>query len=814
MPPRFWLLLLSSLFLAPFGQAAPPTTAFLEQYCADCHDPETKKGGLDLTSLPWELSDRGNFDHWVKVFDLVSKGEMPPKKKARPEEAAQKAFLAGIGNELRAVETRRQTENGRTVLRRLNRVEYERTVQDLLGITTPLAALLPEDTPTYGFDTVAQGLRFSTLQMEKYLEAAEVALDAAIEFGPEPERTTNRYLFKDERGVRSNLDKPETAAAADNPARKHRHLLRELPDAVVFFNEGYPSAEVRQFSAKVAGTYRIRISGYGYQSQGQPVPMRVYSDNYREKTLLGWFEMPADAPRVVEITANLPARVNLRIEPSETGVDDKGQNIYNTSVYGFTGAGLALQWVEVEGPILDQWPPVSMKNLFGDTPLTKIEAGKNRDKKIAYEFTLDDPKARAKAALERFAERAFRRPLDSGEIDGFAKLATDELDRGGSFLAAVRIGFRAILTAPQFLLFEEHPGKLDPYALASRLSYFLWCSLPDEALLAAAANKTLTDPKVLAAQVERMLQSPKAAGFVKNFTGQWLDLRNIDATSPDMRLYPEYDERLRVSMVQETEAFFTQLLRDNLPVDHLVQSDFAMLNSRLAIHYGITDVAGEEIRKVSLPASSPRGGVLTQASIMKVTANGTTTSPILRGVWVMKKLLGQPPAPPPPNVGTIEPDIRGATTVREQLAKHRSAETCASCHNNIDPPGFALEAFDVIGGYRERYRSQGQGDTVTVQNTRAKRKYVKLGPAVDASGEMPDGRTFAGIQEFRKILLERSDTMLTALAQNLIVYSTGAPVSFADRPAVEVIVEKTKQKGGGIRTLIQEIVHSPIFQSK
>jgi len=338
--------------------------------------------------------------------------------------------------------------------------------------------------------------------------------------------------------------------------------------------------------------------------------------------------------------------------------------------------------------------------------------------------------------------------------------------------------------------------------------------MPDDEILALAGKKKLIQPDVLRAQVERMLKSEKAHAFVENFTGQWLDLRNIDATTPDKRLYPEADELLRHSMVQETELFFTELLNRNLSVSNFIHSDFAMLNSRLATHYGIDGVAGEEFRKVALPPDSPRGGVLAQASVLKVTANGTTTSPVLRGAWVMKKLLGQPPPPPPAGTGTIEPDTRGATTVPEQLAKHRSLETCAACHSNIDPPGFALECFDVIGGYRERYRSQGNGEVTTVRNSRSKRLYIKLGQPVDASGELRDGRKFGGVQDFKKLLLEQSDQVLTTLAEKLVIYSTGAGISFADRDAIAAIVNKTKQQGGGLRTLIHEIVESPIFQSK
>jgi hypothetical protein len=813
-PLRAWSCLVFAL-LATAACAAGPRAAFLDDHCVDCHDAETKKGGLDLTALAWNLSQAENFGRWVKVFDLVTKGEMPPKKKARPPEPARQAFLASLGEELRAFDMRRLAETGRTVLRRLNRHEYERTVHDLLGISTPLARLLPEEQPMHGFDTVAEGLRFSQLQIEKYLEAADAALDAAITFEAEPERRAKRCFLKDEKSVRSHLDKPDGAEAGDGSRNKHRHVLRELPEAIVYFSEGYPSAEIRQAATKTAGRYRIRISGYGYQSQGQPVSMRVYSDNFREKQMLGWFELPPDQPRVVELEAVLPANAHVRIEPSDTGVDEQGKTVYNVPVASFTGPGLALQWVEIEGPIFETWPPVSMARLFGDTPLVKIdEAKKNKWDKRAYELVVDDPKARAQAAIEQFAARAFRRPLEPGEADRFVTLVNDELDAGRPFVEAMRVGFRGVLTAPQFLLFAERPGPLDDYALAARLSYFLWSTMPDEELLALAAQKTLTQPQVLRAQAERMMNDPRFGAFVQNFTGQWLDLRNIDATSPDMRLYPEFDERLRASMVQETEAFFAELVRGNLSVSNLVHSDFAMLNSRLAVHYGIPGVEGEQLRKVPLPPGSPRGGVLTQASVLKVTANGTTTSPVLRGVWVMKKLLGDPPSPPPPDAGTIEPDTRGATTVREQLARHRSLESCAGCHDKIDPPGFALESFDVIGGHRERYRSQGQGDQVLLTNTRAKRKSVKLGPPVDASGELPGGRTFTGIHEYKNALLEMHDTVLSALAKNLVTYATGSAIQFADRPALRTIVEKTREQGSGVRTLIQEVIASPVFQTK
>ncbi len=789
-------------------------------YCVNCHDAEEKKGGLDLEALEWKPGDRANQALWVKVFDFIDKGEMPPKnRKQRPDAAEMEEFLGALGKELTAADVKREAESGRTVLRRLNRVEYERTLHELLGIRTPLTVMLPNDTPMHGFDTVAEGLRLSTLQMEKYLEAADKAIDDAIRLGPAPEVVKDRFDMVENQEVRWHLEKPESKGDGAGGAGPHRHLLRKLPDGVVFFNTGYPSAQIKPPKEKPRsrpeGIYKVRISGYAYQSPGVSVPMRVYSNNYKDKQLLGWFEMEPDKPQVVEFTTFIRGGDFIQIEPSNTGQDKEGKNVYNTPVKDFAGSGLALQWVEVEGPMLETWPPKGVATLFGDIPVVELdEEAKKKNKNVAYEIRPQDPKADSKRALEHFAGKAFRRPLEAGEVDRYVGLTHAALDEGQPFMEAMRIGFRAILVSPQFLFFREDHGKLDDHALASRLSYFLWSRPPDGELLKLAAEKKLSQPEVLRGQVERLLKDGNSAAFVEDFTGQWLDLRNIDATTPDAKLYPEADELLRLSMPEETKAYFAEMLQADLPVTTVVDSDFVMVNGRLAEHYQIPGVSGQEIRKVKLPPDSPRGGFLTQASVLKITANGTTTSPVIRGAWVMKRILGQPPSPPPPGVGSIEPDTRGATTVREQLALHRNSESCAACHAKIDPPGFALESFDVIGGHREQYRSQGEGGKlIELSNTREKRKYVKYGQQVDASGDF-DGKAFVDIREFKKLILEKPDQVMTAMAGKLVTYSTGAGITFADRTAVAGISRKTKEQGGGLRTLVHQVVASPLFQSK
>jgi hypothetical protein len=809
------------LFCTPSLHTAPPQAAFLDQHCVECHDADVKKGGLDLASLKWTPENGKNFDTWIKIHDRVSKGEMPPAKKPRPPVAEKEAFVAGLQKPLQGIAAAAQAKTGRTILRRLNRSEYENTLHDLLGIETPLKDLLPEDGSAHGFDTVADGLRLSTLHLEKYLEAADEALDAAIVLTKKPEIKKGRHSYKDEKNIQKNLALPDDPPS--DPKKKYnreRQVFRDLPDAMVMFTSADYLLGLSQARIEREGTYRVRASAYAYQSNGKDVNLRFYSNNFREKRLLGSYDMPPDKPRLVEFTARILRGEHLLLTPTGVGIAADGQKLSDSdTTKEFKGTGLAVQWVEFEGPIeAEQWPPRSISHLFGDTPVLPLDPKKIKNQwdknAIGYEITPADPAANVKPLLDRFAERAFRRPLEPGETDRFVTLVQSALQSGDDFVNAMRIGFRAILTAPQFLLFDEAPGRLGDYALASRLSYFLWSTLPDEGLLRLAAEKKLSQSETLRSEVSRMIQDLRATAFVTNFTGQWLDLRGIDATTPDSRLYPEFDEMLKRAMVAESEGFFREMLLKNLPVTNIIQSDFVMLNSRLAEHYGIPDVRGEEFRPVKLAPGSPRGGVLTQASVLKVTANGTVTSPVLRGAWVMKRILADPPAPPPPNVGSVEPDTRGATTIRELLDKHRNAESCMGCHNKMDPPGFALEGFDVIGGVRDRYRSKENGDRPpgTFEN-RGIWQY-KLALPVDTTGQLPDGRKFTGIRDFKQLLASDPNRICQALATKLLIYSTGAGISFADRAEVSRIAEKTMKQGGGLRDLVTEIVLSPTFQSK
>ncbi|MBA3935989.1 MAG: DUF1592 domain-containing protein [Planctomycetes bacterium] len=439
--------------------------------------------------------------------------------------------------------------------------------------------------------------------------------------------------------------------------------------------------------------------------------------------------------------------------------------------------------------------------------------------------------------LREFATRAFRRPVTSAEIAPYAAIVDLRLDRGAGFDEAMIAGYKSILCAPDFLFIGLEAGipkagnaRLGDLALASRLSFFLWNSAPDAELLELAEENALSRPATLRAQTERMLLDDRAERFVEHFLDEWLELKKIDFTTPDPNLYPEFDPWLRDSMLAESRGYFSTLLNRNLSVTRLVAADTLLINQRLAELYGIHGVTGAELREVPLPPGSPRGGFLTQAAVLKVTANGTATSPVLRGVWVMERLLGIPRQPPPPNIPAVEPDATGAVTIRQMIEKHRADSACASCHAKMDPPGLALENFDVIGGWRDRYRLGGaprkiqkgnesvdEPSILIVSSTAVNylsRTLMRLGSEVDASGALADGRTFTDVNGLRALLLQDEDALARNLVRQLLIYATGTGIRFSDRAAIEAIIARTRPTHHGVRDLVLGVVSSPLFNTK
>jgi mono/diheme cytochrome c family protein len=779
---------------------------FLNRHCLECHGAEKPKGDLRLDRLSPDFADDASRERWLAVLKRLKAGEMPPKSKPRPPEKEVQALTDWISGRAEATEAARRAAQGRVVLRRLNRVEYENTVRDLLGVEVSLKEQLPADGAADGFDNVGAALHTSSFLLERYLEAADTALNVAIANRPQPPTIKKRYRLKDQHHLKSTRES----------------VFRQLDDTVVCFSSSlWHSVMLSQFYPADRGHYRFRISASGFQSAGKSVTYRVVLSGTRlagKSGLVGYFDAPADKPAVVEFVQYMEPRTTIAILPYGLAA---AQAVNKIGADNYDGPGLAVQWVEVEGPLHDTWPPASHRRLFGELAQSPAPIYNQRDR---VEVVSKAPTADAERILRAFAGRAFRRTVTDEDLKPFLALVQTKLAEKRSFEQAVRAGLMAVMVSPEFLFLREKPGQLDDFALASRLSYFLWSTMPDDELLTLAevgnalrgvperhGGRSLRQPDTLRAQVERLLKHPKAAAFTENFVGQWVGLRDIDFTEPSHLLYPEFDHLLKVSMIRETELFFAEVLKDDLSLTNFVASDFSMLNGRLAKHYSIPGVEGLAFRKVSLPPESHRGGVLTMASVLKVTANGTTTSPVLRGAWVLDRILGTPPSPPPEGVTTLEPDIRGATTIREQLAKHRQVASCASCHAKIDPPGFALESFDVIGGWREHYRTSGRGKPVTVDGRRM--PYLE-GPKVDPADVLPDGQRFANIDEFKQLLLKDKDQLTRALTAKLLTYATGAAPQTANQPEIEAIVRRLRDKNYGLRTLVHEIVQSKSFQNK
>jgi mono/diheme cytochrome c family protein len=784
--------------------ANDPARALFAQHCQKCHSGAKPKGGFALESLSPDFSDRRNRERWLMVLEQLKSGEMPPKEKPRPPAPEVQAAVKWIDAQAGAAELAHRATEGRVVMRRLNRAEYANTVRDLLGVEVDLTDLLPLDTSTSGFDNNAEALHTSSYLLRSYLDAADRVLDEAIANQPQPWLLKKRFDIREERSV-----KPTGS------------VYRHVDDGVAIF-AAWESANIRvtmwNFRSHVRGKYRFRISGYGFQSEGKPVNFRVTAGTLKEVTeerLIDYFAVPADKPTVIEFTEQLEPENRIRIIAE--GLPALPPAVEKVGADKYKGPGLVIQWVDIEGPLMEGWPPPSHKAIFGDLKQAVVP-GANNPRRM--EVVSAQPLADAERILREFARRAFRRPVTDEDIRPFLARVKSRLEQNYSFEQAMRVGLRAVLVSPSFLFLREkaapaaspaavRPAPLDDFALASRLSYFLWSSMPDEELFKLAGARKLREPAVLREQVERLLRDPKARAFTENFTGQWLSLRAIDATMPDRTLYPEYDDILKTASLKETKLFFDEVLKHDLSVANFVASDFTFLNARLARHYGIPGVDGTEMRRVSLPPGSHRGGVLTMASILKVTANGTTTSPIIRGAWVLERILGTPPPKPPPDVEAIEPDIRGATTIRDQLAKHRKVESCASCHRKIDPPGFALESFDVIGGWRENYRALTNGGQKDSQGRR-----VRPGPAVDPADVLPDGRRFRDIDEFKQLLLADKDQLARNLTEKLLAYGTGAAPTAADKPEIEAIISRLRSHGYGFKSLNHEVVQSATFQTK
>jgi hypothetical protein len=864
------------LFLVPAllcrgGDLPRPGVSFLEAHCTECHDGDLQKGGLDLTALKFEPAQSISFDQWVRIYDRVSDGEMPPKQKPRPEPGERKAFLKLLSSSLRVPEQNQLAAQGRATQRRLNRYEYENTLRDLLHAPwLQIRDSLPEDGEAFRFNKVGEALDVSHVQMARYLYAADYALRQALApFAEKPKLVVRRYYTRDQGSYTGPMKfdvfntAPERATfpvlgfqgqpevrAGKAPLTSTNAEERELEGVGVVASAYEPiEPQFNQFRAPVAGRYKLRFNAYSVWvgpgegdkwyipnlddiSRGhrdEPITITADTPPGRLRTL-GHFDVTPD-PAVHELDVWLLPGEIIRPDPGRFFRSRPGRGRWHNPLAEKDGQpGVVFRWMEVEGPIYEQWPPAGHQLLFGGLPMTNRAQAVNQEHSArsrphgkrrfgpapGVEVISEHPLVDADRFLGSFLAEAYRRPVDGTQVKRFLPVVRAALQQGNTFTDAMIAAYTAVLCSPEFICLEEKPGRLDDYALASRLSFFLCNSAPDTELRRCAAKNLLHRPAVLRAQTQRLLNSPKSRQFVEAFLDYWLDLRKMLDTAPDSDLYSDYylDDLLTESALQEPRLFFTELLRDNLPARNIVASDFAFANERLATHYGLPPVQGVTLRRVALPQDSLRGGFLTQAAVLKVTANGTTTSPVLRGVWMMERILGENPPPKPASVPAIEPDIRGAATIRQQLEKHRSDSSCAACHSKIDPAGFALENFDVMGGWRDRYRAEGDGTPEPGIAKSGQSFAFHYSLPVDASGELSDGRKFHDIRELKKLLLDNEKQTARNLVRQLSVYATGAPVRFSDREQIERILDRASSSHYGVRSLVEELVQSDLFREK
>ena len=777
----------------------------IQSSCIDCHDSNTE-ARLDFTKLDRDFEDANTFRAWVKIVDRIRKGEMPPASEPRPDAQTQTAALTFLKKKLFEVNRRQQQEHGRVPSRRLSRLEYEHTLHDLLGIGGDIARYLPPANKSGAFDVVAAKQDMSSVHVKGFLKAADVALDEAIQLGVKP-KLVRELDYVNSRFMQMWFER--------SVRRGGGTVFRAVDDLIMFRGQNYNlRSDHNGLRIPVAGRYRITVTGSAYQPRSSvTMSLRRQNDVQGDSELFAAWDVD-EKLRTVSTIKYLRPDDYFYVSTDELEPAPDGKVIYNSQPASeFKGEGVRVRKVLVEGPLESTWPPQRTRALFPGVEWEPVANGryyKPGTTRPHYEHIRD--------AVAALAPRAFRRPVTDKEIEDLTNLAVPSLNARRGFLASARVPLRAILISPEtlFLTNETRPREstLTDNALASRLSYFLWRSPPDEELLQLASDGILSDTKTLDAQVSRMLSDERSDRFINEFLDQWLDLELVDTTTPDKYLYPEYDDVLRRAMLAETRLLFRHLIDEDLSIANLIESDFTFLNRKLAEHYGIEGVDGEKMRKVTLDEDSIRGGILAHASIAKVTANGTVTTPVKRGSFVLTNLLGLPPNPPPPGVGSIEPDTRGATTIRETLAKHQTVEACAVCHRRIDPPGFALECFDPVGTFRTRYRiSKGIKRTADA-GLRFLHKDYDPGGRVDCSGQTEDGFTFTDIRDFKQHLMKSKEQVARNLVSLLITFATGAEIQFADRQEVEAILHRHEAANYPLRRLIHEVVSSRMFQCR
>jgi len=803
------------------------------RHCADCHVQNEPAGGLDLRAVSGDLEERSAREIWIRIHDRIQSGEMPPST-ARRENDDPAEIVELLAPLLQAVDGDEVRREGRGLLRRLTRGEYQQTLRDLLHLPDlDIQDLLPEDGRGHGFRRSASTLDLSRVQLAAILTAAELALNeaAAVPDQTEPAevyRADGRSLF----AAASTFGGREAMFFARDgrgiSAAEAETTIPEFPVEMAVFRSahwpyyGYPQG----FRASRTGRYRIRFSARSVLQQPgfvlipakRTVPMTFRARKASGPDVSGdvratggWLDIE---PQQKQYETEILLKAGETFEYSVLGLPvplarniDGGPPEYRYPPFPSAGQpGVAFQWLEAEG-LLTESEPLSYRTLFDHWgPQTWPGPGEQT--------------AEARRLLRRFADRAALSPMPESDLEPFTQLTASLMDGGQSFRNAMLTGYQALLASGHVLYLNEPRFFSAPeersFAIANRLAYFLTSTAPDAELRRFAAAGQLASTERLLEQVERLMAGAGFERFVRDFSDDWLDVNQVRRNEPDQLLYPEYrfDDYLLESMQRETLAFVKDLFRGNQPVRGLITADYAWVNDRLSEHYGLPPQSGSQMRKVLLPVDSVRGGLLTQATSLRVTSGGGSTSPVVRGVWVLERLLGQSVPPPPPGIAAISPDLRGARGIREILHAHLNDSSCAVCHREIDPLGLALENFDVCGSWRERYRGFGAGDQVVGIDRAGHDFEFALKAAVDSRGALSDGRSFDGVRQLQELLAADERGLAQGFVHKLVTYSTGTPVRFSDRQAVEVILDSCESSGYRCGDLLRQVVLSPIFCGK
>jgi hypothetical protein len=782
---------------------------FFAHNCLACHDEDIQTANLNLEGFKTAASLTSDRKTMKLIFDKLNAGLMPPPKMPRPKPEDVAAVTSWLERQLKAApekETAPPSENNsnRATVRRLNRVEYDNTVRDLLGVDLHLSDGFPQDDSGYGFDNIGDVLSLSPVLMEKYLAAAEKISRTAV-FGSEPMKPTLARLRSGERTVIPQLtpltDYDQTGLSLPNSIHTtyrfpvdgeyviRAHLGGDRPPGsapieVALWIDGIQKQVVKFDPANVASFVRAaeRQTLWG---MNQEFKVQVSAgDHWLAVAIPHLYEgLPAsyNGPNPSKLT--VPPYPQFRYPPDLTPkeIEERRKEYEKNRNEKLPANSARIGSLELGGPYAAAKGPsiASQKKIYSCGHL----AGHHE-------------KSCARSIIGRLAHRAYRRPVANSEVAQLTNLFSQAQKDGGSFEEGLAVAIQAMLMSPHFLFRVEKTRtvpSLTQHELASRLSYFLWSSMPDEALLEAADRGRLSRPSALAAQVRRMLLDPKADALVDNFGGQWLQVRRLESVKPDHKRFPDFDEYLRLSMSRETDLFFETIVREDRSILDFIDADYSFLNERLARFYGIPNVQGPEFRKVSFAQDTNRGGLLTQASVLTISSYANRTSPVLRGKWVLENLVGAPPPPPPPDVPNLdEAKIGKTTSMREQLELHRKNAICASCHTRMDPLGFGLENFDAIGAWRAK-----DGEFV-----------------INASGTLPDGRSFSGPTGLRSILKAQPDAFAECLTQKLLIYALGRGLEPSDEVAVKQIVKQVAAENYRFSSVILGIVNSEPFQKR